>query len=135
MAEPRAFHLGDLLSVTTGRLVAPRHIEAMYDLLGFMTGDNLFTHQLPRACDECAPALLEQHPDLKAVEVPAEFADASHVERWLAEQVARFGETRSVSPLAAGDHTHINPFAELRMMAPNAQIIVIEGPGEVTSHG
>jgi len=129
----REFHLGDVLSVTTGRLLAPRGIEAMYDLLNFMTGDNLFTHQLPRACDECAPALLEQHPDLREVVMLAEFRDRHHVEEWLAGQVARFGETRSVSPLALGDHTRIHPLAELRMMAPGTQVIVVEGPGEVTS--
>jgi hypothetical protein len=29
----RAFHLGDVLSVTTGLLVSPRRVEALYDVL------------------------------------------------------------------------------------------------------
>lgn len=132
-AEERSFHLGDILSVTTGYLVSPRRMDALYDLLGFMTGDTLFTHQLPRACDECAPVLLEQHPQLREVAVPEQFDGAEHVERWLAEQVARFGETFPVAPLADGDHVHIDPLVELVAMAPHAGIIAVELSGEVTS--
>lgn len=31
----RNFHLGDILSITTGRLVSRRHMEGVYDLLNF----------------------------------------------------------------------------------------------------
>lgn len=44
----RNFHLGDILSVTTGCLLSPRRMEGVYDILNFMTADNLFTHQLGR---------------------------------------------------------------------------------------
>jgi hypothetical protein len=37
----RPFHLGDVLTITTGRLVSPRHMDGVYDVLNFMTGDNL----------------------------------------------------------------------------------------------
>ena len=60
----RHFHIGAILSVTTGRLVAPNGIEDVYSILNHMTGDNLFTHQLPRAGEECKPWLLRQHPQL-----------------------------------------------------------------------
>lgn len=126
----RTFHLGDILSVTTGLLVSPHHMDAVYDLLNFMTRDNLFTHQLPRACDECRPDLLRQHPDLADVPVPQEFTDVDHVEVWLAEQVKRFGEHRQVTPLAAGDHTYISALTELAMMMPDKPIIVVEAPNE-----
>lgn len=124
----RTFDLGDVLSVTTGCLVSPRGIEAMYDLLGFMTAGPLWTHQLPRACEECAPDLLRQHPDLADVEVPDQFDGETHVWTWLAEQVLRFGEQREIAPLAAQDHTRIDPVAELRMMRPVAEVIVVEVP-------
>jgi hypothetical protein len=124
-AYGQSFHLGDVLSVTTGRLVSPEHIGGIYKILGFMCGEDLFTHQLPRAAEECKPELLRQHPDLAAVEVPDEFHNATHVHSWLAEQVAKYGETRVVQPLAAEDHTSIDPIAELRMIAPHAEILVI----------
>jgi hypothetical protein len=126
MPETRDFHLGDILSVTTSRLVSPSHMDGIYSILNWMTSDNLFTHQLPRAGEECRGPLLDQHPDLAAVVLPDEFDGKEHVERWLAEQVARFGETRPVAPLAADDHTRINPIDELRMIAPDAKVIPIE---------
>jgi hypothetical protein len=133
MSTPtKPFHLGDILSVTTGRLVSPRHIEGVYDILNWMTGDSLFTHQLPRASRECRGPLLEQHPDLAAISVPDEFGDGSKdsaktaVDSWLAEQVAIYGETREVAPLATDEHTHIDPITEMRMIRPGAEVIVVE---------
>lgn len=122
MSATRPFHLGDILSVTTERLVSPRHIEGIYDILGWMTGDALFTHQLPRANDECKGPLLAQHPE--------DFGGKEGVDRWLAEQVAVYGETREVAPLADGDHTHIDPLTELQKMRPDAGHVVIVLPDE-----
>lgn len=122
----RSFHLGDILTITTGLLVSPRHVAGIYDILNFMTGDNLFTHQLPRAMDECSPALLAQHPQLRAVSTPEEFDGKEQVDRWLAEQVARFGEMLPVAPLDPADHTRIDPITELRMKGvPPERIIPV----------
>jgi hypothetical protein len=63
-AREREFHVSDVLSITTGLLLSTRHIDGVYDILNFMTGDKLFTHQLPRASDECKPYLQEQFPQL-----------------------------------------------------------------------
>ena len=123
----KTFHLGDILSVTTERLVSPRHIDGVYDILNWMTGDSLFTHQIPRANDECRPHLLAQHPDLADIDIP-EFRGAAHVEQWLAQQVSRFGEYREVAPLADGDHTHINPLDELAMNYPNVKVLGVVVP-------
>jgi hypothetical protein len=130
MTATKPFHLGDILSVTTGCLVLPRHIDGVYDILNWMTGDNLFTHQLPRACGECEPHLKAQHPDLADVSVP-EFDDGdldhvkAQVEAWLATQVERFGEFREVAPLSGGDHTVIDPLVELAMNHPHLQVIPV----------
>jgi hypothetical protein len=45
----RTFDLGDVLSITTGRLVSQRGMDGIYDVLNFMTGDDLMTHQLPKS--------------------------------------------------------------------------------------
>ena len=135
----KTFHLGDILSITTGRLVSPRHIGGVYDILGWMTGESLFTHQIPRASRECEGPLLAQHPDLAEVTVPAEFGNGSEgsakeaVESWLAEQVAVYGETREVAPLHEDDHTRIDPLAELAMMAPHVPVIVVITEGDAAS--
>jgi hypothetical protein len=125
MAEPREFHLGDILSVTTDRLVSPGLVPAVHELLDYMTGDTLFTHQLPRASDECKPELLRQHPDLAGVQVPDQFDSDDHVWSWLAEQVATYGQTRQVKPMAPENHTRIHPLQELAMNHPHLTVVPV----------
>jgi hypothetical protein len=131
----RSFHLGDILTVTTDRLVSPRHMDGVYDLLNHMTGDSLFTHQLGRASDECKPHLLAQHPDLAGIEVPDFDAIRrdrvkAWVDEWLARQVAQFGEYRDVTPMRPEDHTVINPLTELAMNYPNVTVVPVVLPGD-----
>jgi hypothetical protein len=126
MSDTRSFHLGDILSVTTGRLVAPGHIGAVHELLDYMTGDTLFTHQVPRAAGECEPELLRQHPDLADIEVPDFGSDPEKaVADWLSVQVGRFGEHRTVAPLNPADHTRIDPVAEFALHYPAVEVIPV----------
>jgi len=126
MATTKNFHIGDILSVLTDRLVSPDHIGGVYNILNWMTGDSLMTHQLPRVSDECRPSLCDQHPDLAAVVVPADLSGEGPVKAWVAEQVAVYGETRPVAPLSPADHTSIDPIAEIKMIRPYMPIIGIE---------
>lgn len=131
----KTFHIGDILSVTAGALVSPRHMDGVYDILNWMTGDELFTHQLPRALNECEPHLKAQHPDLAAIPVP-DFSSVPRtdveaaVKAWVNEQVARFGETREVAPMSASEHTRINPLDELAMNYPHVQVIPVVVDGD-----
>jgi len=127
--QKREFPLGTVLSVTTGMLVSRDHVGGLYEILNFMTGDNLYTHQLPRAGEECKPSLLEQHPELADVEVPDEFRDEEHVWEWLAEQEACLGETLVVERMDVNDHTVIDPIEELSLMGvPQEKIIAVSLP-------
>ncbi|MCC5574523.1 hypothetical protein IMZ11_02570 [Microtetraspora sp. AC03309] len=136
MTETRDFHLGDILTIITECLVTPNGVDGIYQILNWMTGDNLFTHQLPRAARECAPDLLRQHPDLAAITVPA-FDGEAAVWAWLEKQVRRYGERRPIAPLAPLDHARIDPLDELRMLAPDARVVAVEVPPttEETNHG
>jgi hypothetical protein len=125
----KTFELGDVLSITTGHLVSRRHIDGIYDILNYMTGDNLFTHQLPRAMDECKPFLLAQHPELADVTV-ADVHGRDEVYAWLDKQEAKFGALIDVEPVPTEDHTYIDPISELRMMRPDAEIISVVAGGE-----
>jgi hypothetical protein len=116
--EMKDYHLGDVLSITTGCLVSPRHIEGVYDILNFMTGDNLFTHQLPRVWEECRPHLQAQHPQLAAID--ASGVNKDNWRAWLDEQVAVYGEMLPVRPVPADAHEQIDPIAEaIAMMGGN----------------
>ena len=123
----KSFHIGDILSITTGRLVSLEHIGGVYKILGWMTGEDLMTHQLPRVSDECAPALREQFPDL--AEISAEGVTiTSEVEcvTWLASLEPKYGTRREVRPLDPADHTRIDPISEIKMKRPDLPIIGVE---------
>jgi hypothetical protein len=119
----RQFHLSDILTITDGRLISTRHIEGVYDILNFMTGESLFTHQLPRAMDSCRSALIAQHPHLTGLVDPETKLDAESLPAWLAKQVAKFGEELPVTPLAEWQHK--DPIEELTEMAPGKVVQVV----------
>lgn len=128
MTDTRTFHLGDILTVATGRFCTPNGMDGIYDLCAWMTGDKPMTHQLPRMSRECEPAIYEQHPDLRAITVP-KFEGAADGMAWLGRMVEQYGERRTITPMAAVDHTSIEPVAEMRMMNPTAELVVFPGPG------
>jgi len=120
----KQFHIGDVLSITTGHLVSPRHIDGIYDILNFMTGDSLFTCQLLRAFDECKPHLLEQHPQLN--DVDASGVTPENWQEWLDQQVARYGENLTVRPIPEGRHEFRNPLDEAaEMMGGSDKVIPV----------
>lgn len=91
-------HISDVLTVTTGILVSTRHMEGVYDTLDYLTGSQLFTHQLPKAAEIAKPYLFEQHPLLK--EVSSEHVNKDNWKQWLDEQIAKFGEYLEVKTIA-----------------------------------
>lgn len=103
------FNLGAVLTVTTGRLLCS--FDDLYGILNHMTGDNLFTHQLPRASEACEKPLLAQFPQLADVQVPEVLSGKDDVEAWLNTQQTVYGDTFDVEPLESW--RHIDPITEL----------------------
>lgn len=124
--SPRTFGLGAILTVTTDVFLVA-DIGDVYELLNYMTGDNLFTHQLPRAAGECKPALLAQHPQLADVDVP-DLPDADAYMAYLARLEDTYGTELAVKPLPADAHTHIDPLTELADMMPGKPVIAVVTP-------
>lgn len=120
----KQFHLGDVLSVTDGRLMSPRHMEGVYEILNFMTGDNLFTHQLGRAADECRPVLLKKYPQLSGIKFgPVTQENAKAV---LEDLCAEYGEYLMVEPLPKDAHEVIDPMSELAEKVHPSKIISVK---------
>lgn len=99
----REFPLGVILSITTGRMCHERFGD-IHEALDYLTGETLFTHQLPRASTAVAPALIEQHPFLADVHFPEYEVDnvRSPVEftiDWVAAMMDRHGGTLTVEPV------------------------------------
>jgi len=127
----RSFHISDVITILSGRLVSTRHIEGVYDILGFMTDSQPFTHQLPRLSDEVKPYLAAEHPELAKIEIPETFAGEKREEvelsilTWLNSLYPTFGTEVLVSRIPAEAHTEIDPLTELAQVAPNAKVIVV----------
>ena len=62
------FHLSDVLSITTGRLVSTRRMDGIYEILNWLTSDDLSTLALPHAAEQCKPWLLCQYPSLAGID-------------------------------------------------------------------
>ena len=114
--QMKQFHLGDVLSIITGRIVSPRHIDGVSDILNFMTGENLFTYQIPKAVDKCRFYLIKQFPQLNTTKMDFAVAELDQMLKtvsedenlakkkliiagWLAEQDAKYGEMFTVKSI------------------------------------
>jgi hypothetical protein len=128
----REFHLGDILTITTDRLVSPDGIAGAYNILNYMLDDNLFTHQLPRASEECKPFLLQQYPHLAEIVVPDKFENEADVWKWLNTQVAKYGERLPVRQVPEPNHQ--NPIEELSDMVGPERILVVGVDDEPTEN-
>lgn len=125
----KQFHLGDLISVATGRLFSPTGMSGVYDILNYMTNDSVSTFQIPRFIDECSPYMYERHPFLREIDVPLlDTREASLA--WLGEQVAKYGEWFEVRPIHPEDHENLSIFEEAERMGLTDKMITIEQPSE-----
>ena len=129
----QSFHLGDLLSITDGHLVSPKHIGGVYKVVDFVTGKAHMTHQLMRAADVVKPWLLQQHPWLAKITVPDNLGSEETVLTWLVGATKRWGANHNVEAMPFGMYVGRDPLAEARELAPNATIIAVDedGPREV----
>ncbi len=104
------FHLSDILSITTGRLVSREGMAGVYKILNYMTNSELWTHQLPDAAELCRPYLFDQYPDLKFVEWKQDDID---IHCWVGSLISTFGEFLSIESIPVDDHLTTNPFRGL----------------------
>jgi hypothetical protein len=127
--DTKTFDLGTVLSVTTEKLLT--NIGNLYDILGWMTEDEPFTHQLPRFNEECKPWLLRQYPQLSAV-------DASGVtpDNWgdfLQRHKALLGDSFEVERIPRDDHTRKNALVEAVEMFGKDKVIPLVIPDKTST--
>lgn len=129
----KTFHIGDIVSCGTGCLMPPNGMDGVYQLLNHLTGDNLFTHQLPMAGAKMRLYLEQQFPWLIGLTPPSMegVADRKAVlEAWLAEVSAAHGEQHEVVPPSSSAWGEHDPIEDLRKVAPHAKIIGVALPDE-----
>lgn len=130
MYETRNFHIGAILSITTGFLMpTPDYdhpMDALYDILNFMTQDNLYTHALPRAANECKPYLIDAFPHWPHKVHADQVNSEEKSERFLASCVNLYGAYHAVTQIPRDDHDYIHPIQEAVDLIGEDRVIVIE---------
>lgn len=139
MSDTKKFPARVLLTVTTGRLLTKgkgdrdNGIGDLYEILGWMTNDSPFTHQLGRFAEECKPQLLRMFPELEKAEseeilalLDAKIDDAKKqgadisvaIESWLTETAEKCGIAAEydIPRIPADCHEQKGPISELSEM-------------------
>lgn len=124
MADTMEFATADVLSVITGRLMAP--IGSVYRVLNWMTRENLFTHQLPRVSREAVPIVLAMHPMLQQAIDEAEQVTQENFAEWRKTWEDRYGPKIAVPRFSRETHERIDPTSELAEMVHPDRIIEIK---------
>ena len=126
----KRFHVGDVLSVYSGYLVSMNGMDGVCDVLNFLTRDDLFTHQLPRAMEECHGYLERAHPflttiDCSSVGTAEEPLTEETLRQWLDSVVAQHGAMVELTPMPEDAHEYRHPLEELQAMVGNKPILVV----------
>ena len=124
----REFCLSDVLTVFTGCLLSSRNLDGLYDILSFLIGKPVFTHQIPGTLNYCETFLFKQFLDKFGSCAAAEFDDSiakieriakaerNHKKRqkilkdWLHERMAKYGKTFEVTQLSKEDLTSLDSY-------------------------
>lgn len=118
----KEFKIEVVLSAVTGKLVCD--IGEVYEVLNFLTGDNLYTHQLPRAGQVCRIPVFKQHPFLKDIDL-----SAVNPENWqevLNQIKAVYPNMIPLTPIK--NWTSIDPLEELGSMVGDKTKIITATP-------
>jgi hypothetical protein len=136
MSDLQTFTIGEILSITTGCLIAidaghDHPISGVYTILNYMTEDDLYTHQLPRAAAQCRPYLYEQFPwaEIGSDKV---HGHPGGWEQFLIDMTAKHGKHHAVRRMHREDQTHIHPLAEAAQMldGSDTKIISVDVDGD-----
>jgi hypothetical protein len=138
--ETKRFPLRVILTVTTGRLLTKRRgerdngIEDLHAILGWMCGDEPFTHSLGRFAEECKPWLLRWFPEIALLgddvernckrldELPREDRTAALD---LIIQHYRGDQEYDVPRIPKGEHVERNPIEEICEMVGTEKVIPV----------
>lgn len=121
--QTKEFATRDVLSTVTGRLMGD--IGGVYEVLNWMTGESVFTHQLPRISREAQPVVVAAHPTLQQAIDEAEQVTQENYKEWRQTWEDRYGPTIAVPKFGADTHESIDPMSELAEKVHPDKIIVV----------
>ncbi len=89
---------GEIISAGLGKLCCP--MDRVYVIMNYLTGSNLFTHQLPGAFRACKEWVLKQHPWLATLD--EEKCTTENWREWLADAEGKVGTHHALQPMCGG---------------------------------
>ncbi|MBE6155207.1 MAG: hypothetical protein E7164_00425 [Firmicutes bacterium] len=114
----KEFDLGVILTITTGRLFA--HYDEIYDVLNYLTGGTIHTHQMPRVSEIAKNYVLSLHPELKGVGLYTVINTWDDVKAFVDIQKEIFGEKIALSPMSNSDgYVYVDPKDEASELMSN----------------
>lgn len=120
--EVREFATADVLSTVTGRLMSS--MDGIYQVLNWMTGESVFTHQIPRISREARPVIIAMYPLLQQAVDEAEQVTRENWQRWRQTWEDRYGPTIAIPKFSADAHERIDPMSEALEHFPPDKITV-----------
>jgi hypothetical protein len=124
----KKFHIGQLVSITTGYMLCENGISGVREILNFMTDDNNQTVALPSVVDECKPYLYEQHAWLREVDTLLEnssFDMKTGWRRFLTLMLRKYGEYHEVKRIHGEDHEKLHPFDDAKQLGFKGEFVEI----------
>ena len=123
MSDIKTFHLGDVLSMVTGKCCKAPFCGQ--DVAEQVLGRSIWTHELIRASNEIRNAIVAQYPamaDCNADGVVNEETAAAYVK----QEAARLGLNARAVPLRRGNTKRTeSPLDTLTAMMPDADVLVV----------
>lgn len=107
----KEFDLGSILNITTKRLFTS--MEDVYEVLNYLTGDSIYTHQLPRVMPIAKTYVLSLYPELTGVGDTVEINSFDDAKAFINEQKKVFGNKLPLSPMGKTDeYSYVDPIEE-----------------------
>lgn len=128
--ESKTFSLGAVLGATTGKLLGD--FGELHELIEYVCGYSVWTHQLPRIMDPVAEELKRQLPQI--ADVDGDSVDVANWKSWLTGQERIFGATLVVSPMNLPP-VPVDPVQEACDMIGPEKVAVFPAPPVTTPEG
>lgn len=119
----KEFSTRDVLSTITGMLMGD--IGGVYEVLNWMTGESVYTHQIPRISREAQPVILALHPELASTIAEAEQVTPENYLTWRETWEKRHGLTITVPKMTIAAHERIDPLSELAEKVSPEKIVLV----------
>lgn len=125
--KTKLFPIDAVMSTLTGVLVSENGIGGVYEVLNWMTGESVYTHQIPRISHEARPVMIALYPDMQAAIEEAAHVNGQNWRQWLATWTDRYGAEIAVPVMNIAEHERIDPMSELAEKVSPDRIITIRG--------